>query len=142
MYKCRIKVKKTNMKRIVFLLLSLSLSVSFLMAQSKKSAPKAEFAVGVHDFGKIKESVGKVTCTFKFKNTGDQPLIIQRVQATCGCTSPSYTKEPVLPGKEGEVTVVYSATGNVGSFEKRLTVFTNVPDEVYILTIKGEVQLK
>lgn len=130
------------MKRIAFLLLSLALSVSFTVAQNKKAAPKAEFVSGVHDFGKIKESDGNVTCTFKFKNIGDAPLIIQRVQATCGCTSPSYTKEPVLPGKEGEIKVVYSAAGNVGAFEKRLTVFTNAPDEVYILTIKGEVQLK
>lgn len=130
------------MKKIAFLLLGLVLSVSVAVAQDKKSAPKAEFESGVHDFGKIKESDGIATCTFKFKNTGSAPLIIQRVQATCGCTTPSYTKEPVLPGKEGSITVNYSAKGNVGAFEKRLTVFTNVPDEVYILTIKGEVQLK
>lgn len=130
------------MKKISFLLFVLVLSTSFLAAQDKKKAPKAEFESGVHDFGKINESVGTVSCVFKFKNVGDAPLIIQRVQPTCGCTAPNYTKEPILPGKEGSITVTYTATGNIGSFDKKLTVFTNVPNEVYYLTVKGQVLSK
>ncbi len=134
------------MKRIGFLLFVLVLSTSFIAAQSdnktNKKVPKAEFKSGEHDFGKIKESDGSATCVFTFKNVGDAPLIIQRVQASCGCTTPDYTAEPVLPGKEGQITVKYNAKGRPGAFDKKLTVFTNVPSEVYILTIKGEVLLK
>ncbi len=139
---------KNDMKKIGFLLLTLVLSTSFIAAQNStneekdQKAPKAEFISGEHNFGKIKSSDGAVTCEFTFKNVGDAPLIIQRVSASCGCTSPSYTAEPVLPGKEGQITVKYSAVNNPGAFDKKLTVFTNAPSEVYILTIKGEVILK
>lgn len=136
------------MKKIGFLLLALVLSTSFLAAQNSndegkdKKSPKAEFVSGEHNFGKIKSSDGAVSCVFTFKNVGNAPLIIQRVQASCGCTSPSYTAEPVLPGKEGQITVKYTSVNNPGAFDKKLTVFTNAPSEVYILTVKGEVILK
>lgn len=135
------------MKKIGFLLLALVLSTSFLVAQNNnegndKKAPKAEFKSGEHNFGKIKSSDGPVTCVFSFKNVGNAPLIIQRVQASCGCTSPSYTAEPILPGKEGQITVKYTSVNNPGAFDKKLTVFTNAPSEVYILSVKGEVVLK
>ncbi|NDV67624.1 DUF1573 domain-containing protein [Dysgonomonas sp. 25] len=130
------------MKKIGFLLLALILSTSFLAAQDKKKAPKAEFVAGTHDFGKINESAGIVKYVFKFKNTGDAPLIVQRVQPSCGCTASDYTKEPILPGKEGSITVTFNPAGYNGAFDKKLTVFTNVPNEVYYLTVKGEVLLK
>lgn len=127
------------MKKIGFILFALVLSTSFLAAQNGKKAPKATFKSDVHDFGKVEESAGSVSCEFTFKNDGDAPLIIQRVQTTCGCTTPDYTKEPILPGKEGKIKVTYSTSGRPGVFDKKVTIFSNVPDEVYILTIKGEV---
>lgn len=127
------------MKKIGLILLALVLSTGFIAAQNGKKAPKATFPKTEHDFGKVQESVGTVTCEFTFKNTGNAPFIIQRLQATCGCTTPEYTNEPVLPGKEGKIKVTYSTTGRPGIFDKKVTVFSNVPDEVYILTIKGEV---
>lgn len=127
------------MKKIGLILLALVLSTGFIAAQNGKKAPKATFPKTEHDFGKVQESVGTVTCEFTFKNEGNAPFIIQRLQATCGCTTPEYTNEPVLPGKEGKIKVTYSTTGRVGIFDKKVTVFSNVPDEVYILTIKGEV---
>ncbi|MFR9166981.1 MAG: DUF1573 domain-containing protein [Dysgonomonas sp.] len=127
------------MKKLSFLLMFTILSFGYIMAQDKKDAPKAEFETTVHDFGKIAEEIGQVTCTFTFTNTGKTPLIINSVNASCGCTTPSYTSDPVLPGKKGEIKVAYSATGRVGTFEKGIRVMTNVPDEVYRLTIKGEV---
>lgn len=104
-----------------------------------KNAPKAEFAKEVHDFGKVEESAGTVSTEFTFKNVGKSPLIIQRVQASCGCTTPEYTNEPVLPGKTGVIKVTYSTVGRPGVFNKDVTVFTNVPDAVYKVHIKGEV---
>lgn len=130
------------MKKIGFLLLALVLSTSFIVAQNSKKAPKAEFKNGTYDFGKVNESVGSVSHTFTFKNVGSSPLIVQRVQAACGCTVAEYPKEPIMPGAEGNIKVTFRTTGNIGAFNKSLTVFSNVPDEVYVLHLKGEVLLK
>ncbi|NDW09393.1 DUF1573 domain-containing protein [Dysgonomonas sp. 520] len=127
------------MKKIAFIMLALFLSVSYVSAQGKA---EAKFQKTTHDFGKIAESIGTATCEFIFTNTGNAPLIINRVATTCGCTTPSYTKEPILPGKDGKIVVSYSTKGRIGSFNKGATVFTNVPDSVYTLIIKGEVLSK
>ena len=68
-----------------------------------QSVPKMQFKKNVHDFGTIKEEIGAVSTQFEFTNTGKSPLIIQRVSASCGCTTPSYTKEPILPGESGKI---------------------------------------
>lgn len=133
------------MKKIGFILFALVLSTNFMLAQAtgvNKNAPKAEFAKEVHDFGKVEESAGTVTTEFTFKNTGKAPLIIQRVQASCGCTTPEYTNEPILPGKTGIIKVTYSTVGRPGVFNKDVTIFTNVPDAIYKVHIKGEVVRK
>jgi len=127
------------MKKIGFILFVLLFSLGIASAQNGKKSPQAVFEKSVHEFGKIAENAGTVSCEFKFKNTGDAPLIIQRVRTTCGCTTPDYTKEPILPGKEGKITVTYSTVGRPGTFNKEITVFTNVPDSIYKLQIKGEV---
>lgn len=130
------------MKKVGFILFALILSTGFIVAQDGKKAPKAVFAKEVHDFGKISEDAGTVSCEFSFKNEGTAPLIIQRVQTTCGCTTPSYTKEPILPGKTGNLKVTYSTVGRPGTFNKEVTIFTNVPDAIYKVNIKGEVLRK
>lgn len=127
------------MKKIGLILFALVLSTGFIAAQNGKKAPKVTFEKSVHDFGKVAESAGSVSCEFVFKNIGTAPFIIQRVQASCGCTTPDYTNEPVLPGKEGKIKVTYSTTGRPGIINKDITVFSNVPDSIYRLNIKGEV---
>lgn len=127
------------MKKIVFILFALAFSTSLIISQDSKKEPKVEFTANSHDFGKIAESSKTATCEFKFKNVGTAPLLIQRVAASCGCTTPEYTSEPVLPGKEGKIKVSYSTVGRPGTFSKDIHVFTNVADTVYRLTIKGEV---
>lgn len=75
------------------------------------------------DYGDVvKGSDGKQVV--KFKNVGTQPLIIKNVQSTCGCTVPSWPKEPILPGKKGEIVVTYN-TNNVGPFHKQITINSN-----------------
>jgi len=71
-------------------------------------------------------------------NTGKEPLIIQRVQPSCGCTTPDWTKEPIAPGKTGMVKASYGTQGRPGHFEKSLTVFSNAGTKM--LTIKGTVE--
>lgn len=130
------------MKKIAFILFALVLSTGLIMAQDAKKAPKVEFKKNTHDFGKVAESAKSISFNFTFKNIGSAPLLIQRVQTTCGCTSPEYTSEPVLPGKEGKIKITYSTVDRVGTFNKDITIFTNVPDTIYRLTIKGEVLRK
>lgn len=92
----------------------------------------------VHDFGTIKEADGPVSCTFKFKNTGTGMLVIYQAIASCGCTSPTYPKEPVKPGEGGEIKVVYNGAGkNPGRFDKVITLRTNTKDEIIRLKIRG-----
>lgn len=110
------------------------------LAQEQKG--KITFDKTTHDFGKVNEEVGKVTFVFEFTNTGDAPVIVSNVSASCGCTVPEWTKEPVLPGKKGSVTVTYSTVGRPGPFVKPLTVINNGDPASIALQIKGEVNPK
>lgn len=133
-------IKTIIMKKLGFVLLTMVLSFGLAFAQKNTNADgNANFTTTVHDFGKVAEEAGSVSCEFKFTNTGTKPLLIQDIRTTCGCTTPSYTKDPVLPGGEGVIKVTYSTRGRVGTIDKKVTVFTNEPDKVYTLQIKGEV---
>lgn len=131
------------MKKIA-LLLTLICSVCALNAQEASPAKvdtshlaRIEFASTVHDYGTIaKGSEG--TCVFTFENKGKVPLILSNVKASCGCTTPSWPKEPVNPGKSGEITVKYN-TNTPGKFSKSITVNSNSANPSVVLIIKGEV---
>jgi len=91
-----------------------------------------------HDFGKIKQGT-PVTHEFKFTNSGKVPLVITNVQASCGCTTPDWSKEPVMPGGQGFIKATYNAA-SAGAFSKTVTVTANIETGFVQLTIKGEVQ--
>jgi len=93
----------------------------------------------IHDFGKIFEENGKVSYTFNFYNKGDKPIVINDVSAWCGCTTSSYTKKPVLPGKKAIVTVTYNPYNRPGSFSKEVVVLTESGKSYSRLWIKGYV---
>lgn len=123
------------MKKISLLFVCVLFSLTAALAQK----PVITFAVKDYDFGKIKEADGNATHIFEFTNKGNAPLVVNRVQASCGCTTPTWSKEPVAPGKKGNITVVYAAPGRPGVFNKTITVFSNDTVSNAILTIKGEV---
>lgn len=127
------------MKKVSLIVLFAVLVSGMAFAQQK---PEMDFKRTEHNFGTIKEEMGSVSTQFEFTNTGKSPLIIQRVSASCGCTTPSYTKEPILPGKKGTISATYSTVRRPGTFNKTIRVYTNVPDTVYVLTIKGNVTPK
>jgi len=77
---------------------------------------------------------------FKFKNTGTAPVIIAQVAASCGCTTPDYTRDPILPGKEGEIKVSFNSQGQVGNQQKIVTVSSNAANNVTTVEIKGTVE--
>lgn len=93
----------------------------------------------VHDFTEV--PVGHpVTATFEFTNTGKEPITITKVKSSCGCTVAGYSKEPVLPGKTGEVSATYNAARE-GNFNKAVTVYMN-SNQTQRLSVKGIVKKK
>jgi len=122
------------MKKYSVLIVCLVLTMA---AMSQK--PIINFQDKVHDFGKINEKDGNVTHVFDFTNKGNTPLVISRVQASCGCTTPAYTKEPVEAGKKGAITVTYNTANRPGAFNKTITVYSNDTTQQVVLIIKGEV---
>ena len=115
----------------------LLLTVAFLFSLSL-SAQKIEFEFSEINYGEIEKGAESLR-TFKFKNTGDAPLIISDVKRSCGCTTPKFTNTPVMPGETGEIQVSYD-TQRMGYFHKTLTVSSNAKDnETATLQIKGTV---
>ncbi len=125
------------MKKISFLLMGILIT---LTAFAQK--PVIDFEIKTYDFGKINEQDGNATYVFSFTNKGNVPLVVNRVQASCGCTTPTWTKEPIEPGKKGTITVTYNPAGRPGVFTKSITVYSNATEEQSNLIIKGEVDSK
>ena len=90
------------------------------------------------DFGKITEGE-KVTHVFKFYNGSTQPLIISNAVASCGCTTPTWPKTPILPGKEGVISVTFNSAGKQGLQDKQITVTANTDPAQTIVHLIGEV---
>lgn len=126
------------MKQLFVTLMILAATAVGVQAQ-----PEFKFKGGdIHDFGTIKE--GPVaTHVFEFTNVGNEPLIIQNASASCGCTTPEWPKEPILPGKKGKITVKYNTQGRVAPFNKDVFIQSNAKKvdskERYELHIKGTV---
>ena len=124
------------MKKIVSLFVAMFVFVAVSYAQKGI----AKFAKETHDFGKIEQ--GKpATFTFEFKNTGSEPVIISDASASCGCTKPSWSKDPIMPGKTGSVSATYNAAAG-GPFNKSVTVMSNAETPSVVLYLKGEVVSK
>lgn len=121
-------------------LITCTLALLMMLSVSAQNGPGIQFENRLHDFGEIKEENKEAGCVFTFKNTGNAPLVIQRVNASCGCTTPDFTKEPVVPGGTGSIKVSFDAVGRPGEFQKTITVYSNDPNNPQvILTIMGNV---
>ncbi len=102
------------------------------------NGPRITFDKTEHDFGRV--IAGElVKYNFKFTNTGKEDLILSKVSSSCGCTVPSYTTEPVEPGEEGEIEVVFNSAGRKGIQRKSITVLSNASSNKTILKIKANV---
>ena len=106
--------------------------------KTKSDLPVMTFDNDEHDFGLIVEGE-KVEHTFKFTNTGGSDLIISNVSATCGCTIPSWSREPVKPGGKGSIDVVFNSSGRPGVNNKEVKVLTNAQPNTIKLTFRAEV---
>ncbi|MCW8311595.1 DUF1573 domain-containing protein [Sphingobacterium thalpophilum] len=102
---------------------------------------KVEFEEPAFDFGQVKEGA-QVKHTFILKNTGDAPVILSKVTASCGCTQPEFSKSPILPGATSEIHVTFNSEGQVGKQQKIITVQSNASNGMTTVQLKGEVLAK
>ncbi len=125
------------MKRILsFIILSI-ITTAIAIAAGK---PEIKFESTVHDFGTIKASGGTVTATYRFTNTGDAPLVIIKVtNGGCGCTTPSYPKQPIAPNATGEITIKFDPQGRRGEFNRQVKVTTNAKNKRTSLKFSGAI---
>ncbi len=110
--------------------------LSFLPAFTAYPQAKFEFKNERHDFGVISEG-GVASYDFTFKNTGKTPLVISNVKASCGCTTPYWSREPILPGESGKITASYNSKNRSGSFNKSITITSNASTSSKLIFIKG-----
>ena len=92
----------------------------------------------VHDFGTIIEGE-RVVCYFDYRNEGEEDLLITGVEATCGCTTPSWSREPLKPGDNETLEIVFDASGRSGEQRKLVTVKSNASNQVVQLTIRASI---
>ena len=130
-------------RKILKTVLFFTVSMQLVSAQNNENTNIPVFSPvdTKYDFGTISENEGYADHFFKFKNTGTAPLVITRVQSSCGCTRPEWPTDPILPGQEGTIIITYNPKGRPGHFEKPSYVYTNenggfIPHK---LTISGNV---
>lgn len=135
-------MKKTTRTFFVpFLLLALSVSTSFLgFAQEKSGGAKIEATEAEYDFGEILEADGPVSHSFVIKNVGTAPLVITRVNASCGCTKPEFSREPIAPGESTTIKITYNPAGRPGQFVKTIAIYSNGADGALAVRIRGVVK--
>lgn len=104
----------------------------------KSKLPQFKFKETSFDFGVLVEGE-KVAHTFRYKNVGKSDLIISSVSTTCGCTVPHYSKEPLKPGEEADLEVVFSSSGKHGMQHKTITILANTQPNRTYLDITAEV---
>jgi hypothetical protein len=133
------KMKKTTFL-MIWLLVSTAVSAQVNHVENPAYEPKAriEFSSLTHDFGKISVN-SDATCEFTFTNTGQVPLMLTNVRASCGCTVPEWPREPILPGEKGVIKVKYTTVTVPNVINKSIVVNSNADNKQVILNIKGEV---
>lgn len=134
------------MKKFFVLLLMVALA-SGAYAQDKQAAtsktngPVLTFEKNTHDFGDIFQG-DQVEHVFKFTNTGNEPLIISNIQVTCGCTAPSWPKNPIPPGGKGEIKIGFNSTGKMGRQNKTVTVVSNAVNDDNLISFVTNILAK
>lgn len=127
-------------RNILFLLMLLTASCGFAQEEIKqKDKGEMKFEKTMHNFGVFSQDTAVVTYDFVFTNVGKSPLIIHQASASCGCTVPEYTLEPIMPGCKGKITVTYNGKGRrPGIFRKSITIHNNGKQSPVRIYIEGE----
>ena len=127
------------MKKIILFAFVLTCT---LASWAQHAKPAFSFSETLHDFGDVKEEVGKIEHSFNFTNSGSLPLVIHNVRASCGCTSPEWSRQPIAPGAKGFVKVTFDPANRPGNFNKTITVTANTEEANTVLRITGNVTAK
>ena len=109
-----------------------------ITADNVEELTSIEFTEEAFDFGEIPQGE-KVEHTFKFKNTGENDLVIVSAKGSCGCTIPEWPKEPIAPGEEGEMFVVFNSDGKKGKQHKKVTVVANTEPATTVVALRGDI---
>uniref|UniRef100_UPI004048B384 DUF1573 domain-containing protein n=1 Tax=Algoriphagus sp. TaxID=1872435 RepID=UPI004048B384 len=128
------------MKKIALLFIFFILAFAN-QVQAQETVPVISFKENSINFGDIVQGQ-KVEHTFVLTNTGKQPLIISNVAATCGCTVPSWPKEPVAPGKSAEIKVSFNSTGKVGKQNSVVRIYSNASEPIEKVSLISNVLTK
>jgi hypothetical protein len=124
------------MKRILFTFVAI-----FAFAAAASAQGVLKFEKELHNFGELAE--GPIaTYTFEVTNTGNAPVVIANAMASCGCTTPEWSKDPIMPGGKSSIKVGYNTSGRPNAFTKTITVTSNAENSTVVLTIKGNVKPK
>jgi hypothetical protein len=115
-----------------------TIAVVFAFVASIQAQGVLKFNKEVHDFGKLTEGP-LATYNFEVTNTGTAPVVISNAMASCGCTTPEWSKDAIAPGGKSVIKVGYNTSGRPGAFTKTITVTSSAENATVILTIKGEV---
>ena len=131
------------MKKICFFLLIIFTSINVIKAQEQitinYNAPIITFETELIDLGTFMQHDDPSSkCEFVFTNTGKEPLIISKAKGSCGCTVPSWPKEPIMSGESGVIQVNYDEK-RVGSFNKSITITSNAKNSPQIVKVKGKI---
>lgn len=126
------------MKKILTMAMLL---IACLSIQAQDKQAEIKFDKVTYDLGTFSEKNSVQTATFTFTNIGDAPLVINQAIASCGCTVPIFTKQPIKPGEKGEVKVKYNGAGKFpGHFKKSITIRTNGKVEMTRLYVEGNME--
>ncbi len=140
---CRFFYFYTMKKLIVSVFVSLFVGVISAQTTDEKKDSESktviEFEKTIHDFGKIFEG-RSAECEFVFVNKGKVPLLLTNVQPGCGCTTPEWPREPIMPGQKSKIKAIYNPGSFKGQFGKGITVYSNSTNSPTQLTIKGVVE--
>jgi outer membrane biosynthesis protein TonB len=131
------------MTKAIFSTLAAVLISIISFAQTGADQPSAasiQFEEKVHDFGTL-EQYSDGSCSFTFKNKGNEPLVITKVITSCGCTVPDYPQRPIMPGQESQINVTYD-TSKLGSINNQIVIRSNAEEGTITLKIKGKVVKK
>jgi hypothetical protein len=130
------------MKKLGFLLTLLVVTFAFTAnAQEQVSGAVISFTESSIDFGDLSQG-DKVAHTFTLKNTGTSPLIISNVAATCGCTVPSWPKDPIAPGQTADIQVSFNSAGKVGKQNSIVRIYSNASEPIEKVSLISNVIVK
>lgn len=132
--------QKFDMKtlNLFFLIVLISLSTNFLSAQDDAvKGPVMTFESMIVDYGDIVQNSEPLR-VLKFTNTGTEPLVVSNARGSCGCTVPTWPKQPIMPGESSQLEIRYD-TKRLGNINKTVTITTNEGGEAHVIKVVGKI---